>query len=145
LASFHRKGFAVDEPKNVERIPIKDLTIEEGSRELLTSPNMQPYMQLAKMVVQQQDPKEALELLSKLPLENRYVWRITSAIKWAFCDYDSISVEADRATLKETDLKKVLELLRLRPVQFCLFLKVLLGQEEMERIMLEALAMAKGD
>ena len=63
----------------------------------------------------------------------------------AFCDFDDISVEADRATLVEADLKKVLELLRLSPVQFCLFLKALLGQEEIERIMLEAMAMAKGD
>ena len=63
----------------------------------------------------------------------------------AFCDFDDISVEADRATLEEADLKKVLELLRLSPVQFCLFLKALLGQEEIERIMLEAMAMAKGD
>jgi len=104
---------------------------------------MQPYMQLAKMVVKQQDPKQALEVISELPLENRYVWRITSALKWAFCDFDDINVEADRATLEESALKKVRELLRLRPVQFCLFLKALLGQEEMERIMLEALAMAK--
>jgi hypothetical protein len=143
--SFHKKGFAVKEPKKVEKISIKDLTIEEGSKEILTSPNMQPYMQLAMMVVQQQDPKEALELISKLPLGNRYIWRIASALKWAFCDFDSISVEADRATLEEADLKKLLELLQLRPVQFCMFLKALLGQEEMERIMLDALAMAKGD
>ena len=131
------------EPKKIESIPIKDLVIEEGSKELLTSPNMQPYLQLAKMVVQQQDPKEALEIISKLPLENRYIWRIASALKWAFCDFDDINVEADRATLEEADLKTVLELLRLRPVQFCMFLKALVGQEEMERVMLEALAMAK--
>jgi len=135
----------VKEPKKVEKIPVKDLTIEEGSKEILTSPNMQPYMQLARMVVKQQDPKEALEVISKLPLENRYIWRIASAFKWAFCDFDDINVEADRATLEEADLKKVLELLRLRPVQFCMFLKALVGQEEMERIMLDALAMAKGD
>jgi hypothetical protein len=133
----------VKEPKKIESIPIKDLVIEEGSKELLTSPNMQPYLQLAKMVVQQQDPKEALEIISKLPLENRYIWRIASALKWAFCDFDDINVEADRATLEEADLKTVLELLRLRPVQFCMFLKALVGQEEMERVMLEALAMAK--
>ena len=133
------------EPKKVETIPIKDFTIEEGSKEILTSAKMQPYMQLAMTVVKQQDPKEALELISKLSLESRYIWRIASALKWAFCDFDDISVEADRATLVEADLKKVLELLRLRPVQFCMFLKALLGQEEMERVMLEALAMAKGD
>ena len=126
-----------------KNIPIKDLKIEEGSEEILKSPNMQPYMQLALMVVKQQDPKEALEAISKLPLGNRYVWRIASALKWAFCDFDDINVEANRATLKKSDLEKVGELLRLRPVQFCLFLKSLLGEQEMERVILEALSMAK--
>jgi hypothetical protein len=130
----------VSEPKN---IPIKDLKIEEGSQEILKSPNMQPYMQLALMVVKQQDPKEALGEISKLPLEKRYIWRIASALKWAFCDFDDINVEADRATLEKADLEKIGELLRLRPVQFCLFLKSLLGEEEMERVVLEALSMAK--
>lgn len=126
-----------------KNIPIKDLNIEEGSEEILKSSNMQPYMQLAKMVVKQQDAKEALEVISKLPLENRYVWRIASALKWAFCDFDDINVEADRAALEKVDLDKLMELLRLRPVQFCLFLKSLLGEEEMERVILQALAMAK--
>jgi len=126
-----------------ENIPIKDLKIEEGSEEILKSPSMQPYMQLAMMVVKQQDPKEALEVISKLPLENRYIWRIASALKWAFCDFDDINVEADRATLEKVDLDKLMELLRLRPVQFCLFLKSLLGEQEMERVILEALSMAK--
>ena len=130
----------MSEPKN---IPLKDLKIEEGSAEILKSPNMQPYMQLALMVVKQQDPKEALEEISKLPLEKRYIWRIASALKWAFCDFDDINVEADRATLEKADLEKVGELLRLRPVQFCLFLKSLFGEQEMERVILEALSMAK--
>jgi hypothetical protein len=59
---------------------------------------MQPYLQLTKLVVQQQDPEKALEVISKLPLENRYIWRVTSALKWAFCDFDDINVEAGRAT-----------------------------------------------
>ncbi len=130
----------MSEPEN---IPIKDLKIEEGSQEILKSPSMQPYMQLALMVVKQQDPKEALEEISKLPLEKRYIWRIASALKWAFCDFDDINVEADRATLEKADLEKVGELLRLRPVQFCLFLKSLFGEQEMERVILEALSMAK--
>jgi hypothetical protein len=130
----------VSEPNN---IPIKDLKIEEGSEELLKSPNMQPYMQLALLTVKQQDPKGALEEISKLPLEKRYIWRIASALKWAFCDFDDINVEADRATLDKNDLDKVVELLRLRPVQFCLFLKSLLGEQEMEQVISQALAVAK--
>jgi hypothetical protein len=132
----------VEEPK-IEKMPIKDITIEDGVEQILSAPNMEPYLQLAMAVVTGQDPKEALAVISKVPLENRYVWRIVSALKWAFCDYGNVSVKADRVTLQESDWIKVSQLLQLRPVQFCLFLKALLGEEQMERIMLEAVAMAK--
>lgn len=80
-ADYAAKEHAMSEPNN---IPIRALKIEEGSQEILKSPSMQPYMQLALMVVKQQDPKEALEEISELPLEKRYIWRIASALKWAF-------------------------------------------------------------
>jgi hypothetical protein len=36
-----------------------------------------------------------------------------------------------------------MDLLKFRPMQFCTFLKALVGAEEMERIMVEAIRMAK--
>jgi hypothetical protein len=46
------------------------------------------------------------------------------------------------AELKE-DLAKVLELLRFRTIQLCMFLKALIGSEEMERMMTSTIATAK--
>ena len=46
------------------------------------------------------------------------------------------------AELKE-DLAKVLDLLRFRPIQLCMFLQALIGSEEMERMMTSAIATAK--
>ena len=131
------------EPEDNQRIPIKDLTLEEGSEDIANSPSMRPYMNFAEVVNAGRDPNVALEAISKLPLEQRYIWRIASALKWAFCDFDSMSVEADRVTLEEADLKKVLELLRIRPLQFCLFIKAMMGEDGMERVMQEAVARAK--
>jgi hypothetical protein len=37
----------------------------------------------------------------------------------------------------------VLDLLKLRPMQFCIFLKALVGVEEMQRMMVEAIGVAK--
>ena len=52
-------------------------------------------------------------------------------------------LNVDRETLSKEDLKKLIELLRLRPMQLCIFLKALLGEEAMERLMAEAIAVAK--
>jgi hypothetical protein len=40
-------------------------------------------------------------------------------------------------------LEKVWDLLKFRPIQFCLFLKALVGAEHMERMMVEAIAVAR--
>jgi hypothetical protein len=41
------------------------------------------------------------------------------------------------------DFAKVMDLLKLRPIQFCLFLKALVGAEEMQKLMVQAVGMAK--
>ena len=41
------------------------------------------------------------------------------------------------------DLAKVMDLLKDRPIQFCIVLKALVGVEEMERMMVEAIRGAK--
>ena len=129
--------------KKPKPIPIKDLISEDGAHELATSPDMQPYLRLIKAGLQNRDTTPHLEEIAKLPLEKRYIWRVASALKWAFADLETVSVNVDRQTLSKEDLGKVVELLRLRPMQLCLFLKALLGEEAMERLMGEAIAVAK--
>jgi hypothetical protein len=53
------------------------------------------------------------------------------------------SISPSRCASSQEDLTKVVELLRLRPIQFCIFLKALLGEEAMERLMSNAIAVAK--
>jgi hypothetical protein len=52
-------------------------------------------------------------------------------------------VSADRDTLTPEDFAKVMDLLKLRPMQMALFLKALVGTEEMLRMMVEAIKVAK--
>ena len=127
----------------IKRIPIKDLISEDGAHELATSENMQPYLRLLKAGLQDKDTTRHVEEIAALPLEKRYIWRVGSALKWGFADFDSVYVPVDRETLSQEDLGKVIELLRLRPMQMCIFLKALLGEEAMERMMAEAVAVAK--
>ena len=93
--------------------------------------------------MQDSNPTSRLETIRELPLEKRYVWRVASALKWGFADFDTLCVEADRQTLTPEDFVKLMELLRYRPIQFCMFLTTLVGVEQMERLMGEAVRVAK--
>jgi hypothetical protein len=81
-------------------------------------------------------PGPAIEVLAALPLEKRYVWRVASALKWAFVDFDSLTVEADRQTISPEDRQQLVDILKHRPLQF---LSTLFGQKEMELMMLSAI------
>src|SRR5262249_9102571 len=80
-------------------IPINEVRQESGAHELATSPEMEPYLEFIKAVMQDHDPTPQLERIRQLPREKRYVWRVASALKWGLADCDDLSVEADRQTL----------------------------------------------
>ena len=106
---------------------------------------MQPYLRYIEAAVLEKDLASPLKEIADLPLEKRYVWRIASALKWGFADFDDWSVVADRKTLNQEDGAILMQLLRSRPIQFCLFLKALVGEEEMEALMKQGIAVAKGE
>jgi hypothetical protein len=115
-------------------VPLKDLHAEEGTEDLATSPEMEAYLRLAMAEVQGADLGPELETLRRLPLEKRYIWRVASALRWAFADFDSQNIAADKETLTAEDQAKVMNLMKHRPLQLRLFLKALLGPEEMKRV-----------
>jgi hypothetical protein len=55
-----------------------------------------------------------------------------------------VNVNVDRQTLSQEDLDKVVELLRFRPMQLCIFLKALLGEEAMLRPWAKRLGLRSG-
>ena len=110
---------------DIQRISINQLRQESGALELASSPDMKPYLEFIKAVVQDHDPSPELEAIRRLPLEKRYIWRVASALKWGLADCESLSVQADKQTLTPEDIAKVKELLKFRPMQLALVLKVL--------------------
>ena len=100
-------------------------------------------MNYALAMMQQLDLGPAKQEIAALPLEDRYVWRVASALKWAFADMETLNVEVDRETILPEDRKRVVELLKHRPLQFCLFLSALFGQKQMEMLMVSAIKNAR--
>ena len=68
---------------------------------------------------------------------------MASALKWAFADFENLNVVADRRTLSQEDLDTLVDLLRVRPIQFCLFLAALFGEERMEKLMSSSVEQVK--
>ncbi len=128
---------------NFRLVPVDSLKVEDGVKELMSAPEMQPYRRFIEAALTEGDVEGSLREIAKLPLEKRYVWRVASALKWGFADFEGWSVIADRKTLNEEDAAKLMQLLRFRPIQFCMFLKALVGAEEMERLMMQGMAVAK--
>jgi hypothetical protein len=127
----------------ISNLPINEIHSEDGAQELVRSEKMKPYFALLKAQMSGQDTEPYLAALAALPLEERYVWRVISALKWAFCDLETESAIADFRTLSEEDRVRVAEPLTLRATQFCLFVNALLGEEATDQIMQHALRCAK--
>jgi hypothetical protein len=132
-----------DEHSHAERIPVRELKSEPESEALMRSAAMKPYLDLLIAAMSGKDAGTEMDALAALPLEKRYVWRVASALKWAFADLETASVEADCQTLSEADQGRLVEVLKLRPLQFCLFLSALIGPDQMEELMLEAIRTAR--
>jgi hypothetical protein len=128
---------------STRQIPIRELKMEPEAEALLESAAMEPYLNLAIAMMGGKDTGPAIEALAALPLEERYVWRVASALKWAFADMDTLTVEADRRTMTLKDRKRLVELLQSRPLQFCLFLSALFGEKQMELLMISAIKNAR--
>ena len=79
----------------IRQVPLSELKSEEGAHDLATSPNMEPYLRLAMAELQAADLGPELETIRRLPLEKRYIWRVASALRWAFADFDSQNVATD--------------------------------------------------
>jgi hypothetical protein len=129
--------------RKITSLPINEITSEEGAQDLVRSERMKPYLAFMMAQIGGKDTEPYLAALAALPLEDRYIWRVVSALKCAFCDLDTEYAVADLNTLSEEDLKKVVEPLSLRAIQFCLFVNALIGEDATERIMQHALRCVK--
>jgi hypothetical protein len=126
-----------------KQVPVSQVKVEEGAEELTASENMRPYLNFSMASAAGRDVRPALQAIAALPLQRRYIWRVVSALKWAFVDLDTESLVADIKTLSAEDLAKVHGLVRNRALQFCIFLSALLGPEAAERQIASALEFVK--
>jgi hypothetical protein len=104
---------------------------------------MKPYLDLLRAQIGGEDAEPYRAALAARPLEDRYIWRVVSALKWAFCDLETGNVAADLSTLSAEDINSVTESLALRAMQYSLFTSALIGEKAAKQIMLRTIKCAK--
>jgi len=123
---------------------------ESDMDELRHSPSMKPYQDFLVQTMKGNDAgmQRALDALTALPLDQRYIWRIISALKFAFGDFDSVLIDFDRDTLSDDDWNKVRSQeswLFARPFQLAKTLSIVFGKETAMKMMVDAAKQATED
>ena len=106
------------------KVSLKDIRTDPLAHELTTSEGMQSYLDCLIKAYRNNGAglEAALEVIRDLPLEKRYTWRVFSALKWAFADFEDEYVTLDLPHIPEptrSEMAKELEL-RLRQLRMLL-------------------------
>jgi len=88
-----------------------DLKADALAVDLAGSAAMRPYMNYYEAVVRNDDQaaEEAAQQIKHLPLEQRYIWRIMSALKWGLSDFDSKTVKLDLPYLSDEERHEMVQ------------------------------------
>jgi hypothetical protein len=109
-----------------EIIPLKEIAIDPLARELVRSEQSRPYMDYWLKVYSDDRAgiESALQVLRDVPLDKRYTWRVFSALKWAFADFDDECVKLDLPHIPEIKRTEMVKELQVRFLQMEMLLKV---------------------
>jgi hypothetical protein len=110
----------------LKRVSLKDIVVDPLALELSNSEEARPYTDyfmkaLSNDAAGVQNP---LQILRDLPLEKRYTWRVFSALKWAFADFDDECVRLDLPHIPEPKRTEIVRELEMRFRQLQMLLRV---------------------
>lgn len=109
-----------------DRIPLNEIKIDPLAQELMRSEQARPYTDYFMKAYSNDTAgiENALQTLRDLPLEKRYTWRVISALKWGFADFDDECVKLDLPHIPEKMRTEMLKELQIRFLQLEMLLKV---------------------
>jgi len=109
----------------MHKVSLKDIKIDPLAHELATSQETQPYLDCFKKAYSNNTAglEAALQVVRDLPLEKRYTWRVFSALKWAFADFEDEYVKLDLPHISEPMRSEMTKELELRLLQLQMLLK----------------------
>jgi hypothetical protein len=112
-------------PMEMHKVSLKDIRVDPLAHELATSEGTRPYLDC--LIKGYRDNavglEAALEVIRDLPLEKRYTWRVFSALKWAFADFEDEYVALDLPHIPEPTRSEMTKELELRLHQLRMLLE----------------------
>jgi len=113
-----------------EMIPLREIAIDPLAQELVRSEQFRPYLNYWMKAYSKDAAgvESAIQVVRDLPLEKRYTWRVFSALKWAFADFDDECVKLDLPYIPETTRAEMVKELGIRLQQMAMLLKVFSNQ-----------------
>ena len=108
-----------------QKVLLKDIKVDPLAHELATSEGMLPYLDCVIKAYRDDAVglEAALEVIRDLPLEKRYTWRVLSALKWAFADFEDEYVVLDLPHIPEPTRSEMTKELELRLQQLRMLLQ----------------------
>jgi hypothetical protein len=107
----------------VTGVPANEIKIDPLAHELATSEGTRPLPRCLIKAYRNNAAglDAALEVIRNLPLEKRYTWRVFSALKWAFADFEDEYVALDLPHIPEPTRSEMTKELELRLQQLQMF------------------------
>ena len=109
----------------MHKVSLKDIKTGSLAHELATSEGTRPYLDCLIKAYRDNGVglEAALEVIRDLPLEKRYIWRVFSALKWAFADFEDEYVALDLPHIPEPTRSEMTKELELRLQQLRMLLQ----------------------
>jgi hypothetical protein len=109
----------------MHNVSLRGINTDPLARELATSERTQPYLDCLIKAYRHNAAglEAALQVVRDLPLEKRYTWRVFSALKWAFADFEDEYVGLDLPHIPEPTRSEMTKELELRFQQLQMLLQ----------------------
>jgi hypothetical protein len=110
----------------MHNVSLRGIETDPLAHELATSEGTRPYLDCLIEAYRNNAAglEAALQVVRDLPLEKRYTWRVFSALKRAFADFEDEYVALDLPHIPEPTRSEMTEELERRFQQFLMLLKV---------------------
>jgi hypothetical protein len=109
----------------MHNVSLRGIKVDPLTQELATSEGTRPYLDYLIKTYGSNGAKleAAFRVIRDLPLEKRYTWRVFSALKWAFADFEDEYVALDLPHIPEPTRSEMTEELELRLQQLRMLLQ----------------------
>jgi hypothetical protein len=109
----------------MHKVSLKDIKVDPLAHDLATSEGTRPYLDCVIKAYGNNAVglEAALEVVRDSPMEKRYTWRVFSALKWAFADFEDEYLKLDLPGISESTRSDMIKELELRFLQLQILLQ----------------------